>query len=114
MKGVLPWWVRWACRAGTRDFYSASAALVGTVQNIFFLTVHYLNAFVPTTLKLHGQAAVLARLSLILPSLNCVSTCMICGVPFISQVSHSQCIKTNKNTNLKQRSAILSRLRRRR
>jgi hypothetical protein len=35
MQGVLPWLVRWACRAGTRDFYSALAALVGPVQNIF-------------------------------------------------------------------------------
>jgi len=29
---------RWASRVGTRDFYSAVAALVGLVQNIFFLT----------------------------------------------------------------------------
>jgi hypothetical protein len=41
MKGVLPWLVDWACRAGTRDFCSALAAQVGPVQNIFFLTVHY-------------------------------------------------------------------------
>ncbi len=32
MKGVLPWFVRWACRAGTREFCSALAALVGPVQ----------------------------------------------------------------------------------
>ncbi len=36
MKGVLPWLVRWACHAGTRDFCSALAGLVGPVQNIFF------------------------------------------------------------------------------
>jgi hypothetical protein len=36
IKGVLPWLVCWACRAGTRDFCSALAALVGPVQNIFF------------------------------------------------------------------------------
>jgi hypothetical protein len=47
MKGLLPWLVCWACRAGTRDFCSALAALLGTVQNIFFLTVHYLNFFDP-------------------------------------------------------------------
>ncbi len=35
MKGVLPWFIRWACCAGTRDFCSALAALVETVQNIF-------------------------------------------------------------------------------
>jgi hypothetical protein len=47
MKGVLSWLVRWACRTGTRDFCSALAALVGPVQNIFFLTAHYFNSFVP-------------------------------------------------------------------
>ena len=35
MKGILPWLVLWACRAGTRDFCSALTALVGPVQNIF-------------------------------------------------------------------------------
>jgi hypothetical protein len=29
----LPWLVRWACRARTRDFRSALAALVGTRDN---------------------------------------------------------------------------------
>jgi hypothetical protein len=63
MKGVLPLLVCWACRAGTRDFCSALAALVSTVQNIFFLTVHYFNYFVPIA-QHAGQAAVLGRLSL--------------------------------------------------
>jgi hypothetical protein len=36
MKGVLPWLVRRACRAGTRDFFPALTALVGPVQNTFF------------------------------------------------------------------------------
>jgi hypothetical protein len=40
--------VRWACLAGTRDFYSAFATLVGQVQIIFFLTVYSFNSFVPT------------------------------------------------------------------
>ncbi len=35
MKGALPWLVRWALHAGTRDFYPALAALVSPVQNIF-------------------------------------------------------------------------------
>jgi hypothetical protein len=35
MKAVLPWLVRWARHAGTRDFYPALAALVSSVQNIF-------------------------------------------------------------------------------
>ncbi len=41
MKGVPPWLVRWASRAGPRDFYPASAALVSLVQNIFFLAAHF-------------------------------------------------------------------------
>jgi hypothetical protein len=47
LTGVLSWWVHWAYRACTKDFCSALAALVGPVQNNFFLTVHYLNSFVP-------------------------------------------------------------------
>jgi hypothetical protein len=35
MKAALRWLVRWARRAGMRDFYSALAALVSSVQNIF-------------------------------------------------------------------------------
>ncbi len=63
MKGVLSWLVRWACRAGTRDFCHALAALVGKVQNIiFFLTIHYLNSFVPIPQQV-GQATVLGHLS---------------------------------------------------
>jgi hypothetical protein len=48
--------------AGTRDFYSALAGLVGPVQNIFFLTVHYFSSFVPIAQQA-GQVAVLGRLS---------------------------------------------------
>jgi hypothetical protein len=36
MKGVLSWLVCWACCAGTRDFCSALATLVGPVRNFFF------------------------------------------------------------------------------
>ncbi len=63
MKGVLPWLVRWACRAGTRDFSPALTALLCPVQNIFFPhNVHYFNSFVPITQQA-GQAVVLGRLS---------------------------------------------------
>ncbi len=58
MKGVLPWLVRRACRAGPRD-------LVSPVQNVFFLTLHYFNSFVQKA----GQAAVQGHLGL----LECVS-----------------------------------------
>jgi hypothetical protein len=47
MTWVLPWLVRWANRAGTRDFWSALAPLVGLVQNIFFPIVHIFNSSVP-------------------------------------------------------------------
>jgi hypothetical protein len=62
MKWVLLWLVRWACRAGTRDLYQALAALVSTVQNIFFLTVHYFNLCIPIGLQAE-QAVLLGRLS---------------------------------------------------
>jgi hypothetical protein len=37
MKGVPPWLVRWAYRAGTIDFCSALDALAGPIQNFFLL-----------------------------------------------------------------------------
>jgi hypothetical protein len=61
--GVYSWLVLWACRADTRDFSSAFAALVGPVQNMFFITIHYYNSFVPIGQQA-GQAAVLGRLSI--------------------------------------------------
>jgi hypothetical protein len=64
MKEVLPWLVRWACRAGPRNFCSALAALVGTVQNTVILTVHYFHSFACRHRPQGGQAAVLGRLSL--------------------------------------------------
>ncbi len=39
MKGVLTLLVRWACRAGKRDFYSASADLVGQVQSPYTISM---------------------------------------------------------------------------
>jgi hypothetical protein len=41
MKGVLPWLVRWALYAGTRDFYPDLAALVDPVKKYIFLAVNY-------------------------------------------------------------------------
>ncbi len=43
IKGVFPCLVRWAFRAGSRDFCSALAALVSPVQNIFVSIVYYFN-----------------------------------------------------------------------
>jgi hypothetical protein len=69
-EGVLPWWVSWACRAGTRDVCSALAAPVGLIQNIFFLiqnifflTINFFNSFIPVG-RQAGQAAMLGRLFL--------------------------------------------------
>ncbi len=45
-----------------KSFCSALAALVGPVQNIIFLTVHYFTSFVPTVQQA-GQAVVPRRLS---------------------------------------------------
>jgi hypothetical protein len=62
MKGLLPWLVCWACHAGTRDFCSALAALVGSVQNIFFLSVHFFYFCVPSLSKLGRQPCWVAYL----------------------------------------------------
>jgi hypothetical protein len=61
-KRVPSWLVLWACRAGTRDFCPALAALVGPVQNVFFLTVHNFHSFVHIGQQA-GQAVVLGRFS---------------------------------------------------
>ncbi len=61
IKGVLPWLVRWAPRASTRDFCPVLASLVGPVQNICFLSVHYFRSFVPIAQQV-GQAVVPGRL----------------------------------------------------
>jgi hypothetical protein len=63
MKEALSWLVSWASCVGTRDFCSALSTLVGPVQHIFFLAVHYFNSVVPIAQQT-GLAAVLGRLSL--------------------------------------------------
>ncbi len=58
MKEVLSWFVRWACRVGTRYFYYAFlAALVDPVQNTLSIPLF-------PFAQQAGQAAVLGRLSL--------------------------------------------------
>jgi hypothetical protein len=63
MKGVLPWLVRWACCAGTRNFCPALAALVGPVQNIFS-SPYAISINLSSSPQQAGQAVVLGRLSL--------------------------------------------------
>ncbi len=59
MKGVLPWLVRWACHASTRDFCSALAALVGKILIFFFPhRIYYFNSF-DTIAQQAGQVVVL-------------------------------------------------------
>ena len=41
VQGALPWSVRWARHAGTRDFCPALTALVSQVQNIIFLVADF-------------------------------------------------------------------------
>jgi hypothetical protein len=55
--------VRWARHASTIDFCPALAALVGPVQNIIFLTIHFFALFVPITQQA-GQAVMPGLLSL--------------------------------------------------
>jgi hypothetical protein len=69
MKGVLPWLVRWACRAGTRDFCSALAAEVDPVQNIFSSSYTISMPLSPSPSKLGRQPCWVACL------LVCVSGC---------------------------------------
>ncbi len=53
---------------GTRDFCPALAALVFLVQNIFFLTAHYFNSFVPISpSKLGRQPCWIACLIVCVP-----------------------------------------------
>jgi hypothetical protein len=63
MQEVLPWLVRWALRAGMRDFCPALAALVGPVHKIFFPRPT-LFIFVCPHRPASGQAVVQGRLSL--------------------------------------------------
>jgi hypothetical protein len=63
MKGDHPWLFRWACRAGTRDFCLALAALAANYKIFFFLPFTFSILVVPVTQQA-GQAAVLGRLSL--------------------------------------------------
>ncbi len=64
MKGLLPWLVRSARCAGTRDFCPALAALVGLVQKKFsHRTLLYFTSFVSIAQQA-GQAVLPGRLSL--------------------------------------------------
>jgi hypothetical protein len=62
-KEVLPWLVRWAPCAGTKDFCSALVDVVCPVHSMFFITVQYFSAFVPIAQQA-GRAVVLGHLSL--------------------------------------------------
>ncbi len=56
--------VRWACRAGTRDFCPALAALGGQIKNIFSSPYTISIPLSPSIAQQARQAAVLDRLSL--------------------------------------------------
>jgi hypothetical protein len=76
MKRVLPWLLCWACRAGTRNFFPALAALVSPVQSIFYLAVHNISIHLPpSTSKLGRQPRRVACL------LVCVSGLDVCSYP---------------------------------
>jgi hypothetical protein len=63
MGSFLGYLVRWDCRAGTRDYCSALATLVGPVQNIFSSSYTFSILLSPSAQQA-GLAAVLGRLSL--------------------------------------------------
>jgi hypothetical protein len=64
MKGVLSWSVGLSLCAGTSDFCPALVAVTSPVQNMFFLTVHYISVrLLPLPSKL-GRHPVLGHLSL--------------------------------------------------
>jgi hypothetical protein len=89
LKVVFSWLFRWlalSCRS--KRFFSALAALVDPVQNIFFLTVHYFNAFDPIA-KQAGQSAVLGRLSLSVLSLHS-PLIILFRIAFIASLQISQ------------------------
>ncbi len=62
IKGVLPWLPGWACRASTRDFCSAWAALVGRKKKIS--SHRTLFQFLYPFAQQAGQAVLPGRLSL--------------------------------------------------
>jgi hypothetical protein len=62
MKGVLPWLVRWAYCANTRDFCPAMAAKSAQLKKIF--PYHTLFQFICPHRTATWQAVVLGRLSL--------------------------------------------------
>jgi len=67
MKGVLPWLPGWACRASTRDFCSAWAALVGLIKN-YFCSHRSLHQLFPSPSKLGRQSCRVA----------CLLVCVLC------------------------------------
>ncbi len=80
MKGVLPWLVRWACRAGIRDFCSVVATLVGPVQNNFSSPYTISIHMSPTPSKLDRQPCWVACL------LVCVSCDTLGALPSLAIV----------------------------
>jgi hypothetical protein len=65
-KRSFTWSVRWACYAGTRDFCSALAALVGLAQNIFSSPYIISIPLSPSPSKLGRQPCWVACLSMCL------------------------------------------------
>jgi hypothetical protein len=61
-----------------KRFCSALVALVGPVENIFFLPIHYFNTIVPIAQKA-GQASVLGTLSLSMRLCSYLSSPKVCS-----------------------------------
>jgi hypothetical protein len=89
--GVLPWLVRWPCRVRTRDFCSALAALVGTVQNIFPPSYSISIPLSPLFSNLGRQPCWFAFLLVCVPvymPMSLSSACLSLGEPFRESSFH--------------------------
>jgi hypothetical protein len=93
MKGVLPFLVRWACRADKRFLFCLGCSCRLNPKYLF-PTVHYFNSFVPIAQQAgHWQAAVLGRLSIGLPHLYLLHV--------IISIRNRDCFQSQYNTNFK-------------
>ncbi len=68
---ILPWFIRYACRAGTRDFCSALVALVVPVQSIFSSPYAISIHLSPSPSKLGRQPCWVACLLVCVSGYNC-------------------------------------------
>ncbi len=94
MKGVFPWFVRWALRANIKDFCPALAAL-GPSTKYFFFPVYYFHLFVAIDQQLCRQSCRIACL-LICAILYCPEIRLIFVLPSQKRMPGSLPLKINQ------------------